>query len=551
VWLAGPISGLIAQPLIGAISDSSTSKYRRRSWIVSSTVVLVVSTLTLAYCKQIAAVLVDLFEGGEGDWDPERVGYVGNTAIGLAVVSFYLLDFALNALQASLRNLLLDITPADQLNVGNAWHSRMTQAGNIIGYGFGFLPLEDIPVLRWIGGSQFRKFCIVVLVVLVITVWITCWTQTEQERPKKQVGSSHLRQILGNIHAAILKLPLPIKKVCLVQLFAFMGWFPFLFYATTYIGQVMAKENDAEPNAEYATRMGALSMLFNSIVAVMAGAFLPWLSRRDNRLLRVQDEDEEEETTRLRALIYEWRADAAKKGKPMRLPTLPVLYRTIWIGALLLFTVLTMSTFFITSTVGAIIIVSLVGVSWAVACWVPFAIIMEFLKEMEEIVEPTSPAQTRANTRIHSRAHSRAHSRTQTGSGSFANFAIASERQPLLARATAALANPQEPPLGRIDRNRPVAGGTVLGIHNLAIVLPQFIVSLATSLIFKIVDGSEQDGDTTYYGRNGVAWVLRFGGFCTLFGAIVARSLPLTKTEEEMRYILEELTTLNKEGTHP
>lgn len=95
---------------------------------------------------------------------------------------------------------------------------------------------------------------------------------------------------------------------------------------------------------------------------------------------------------------------------------------------------------------------------------------------MEEIVEPTSPAQTRANSRIHSRAHSRAHSRTNTGSASFANFAIASERQPLLARATAVLQNHQEQPLGRIDRNRPVAGGTVLGIHNLAIVLPQFIV---------------------------------------------------------------------------
>ncbi|KAG8808693.1 hypothetical protein FRC19_005718, partial [Serendipita sp. 401] len=33
VWLAGPISGLIAQPLIGAISDASTSAYRRRFWI--------------------------------------------------------------------------------------------------------------------------------------------------------------------------------------------------------------------------------------------------------------------------------------------------------------------------------------------------------------------------------------------------------------------------------------------------------------------------------------------------------------------------------------
>ena len=114
----------------------------------------------------------------------------------------------------------------------------------------------------------------------------------------------------------------------------------------------MAREKNAEPDSEYATRVGALSMLLNSIVAVVAGAVLPYLSRRDKRLLRVQDEDEEEEAIRLRGMIYEWRAEAAKKGKKMRLPTVPVLYRTIWIGALMLFTVLTMATFLVTSTVG-------------------------------------------------------------------------------------------------------------------------------------------------------------------------------------------------------
>ena len=122
--------------------------------------------------------------------------------------------------------------------------------------------------------------------------------------------------------------------------------------STTYIGQAMAREKNAEPDEEYATRVGALSMLLNSVVATLAGAILPYLSRRDKRLLRVQDEDEEEENIRLRALIYEWRAKAAKQGKKMKLPTLPVHYRTIWIGALLLFTLLTMMTFFVTSTVG-------------------------------------------------------------------------------------------------------------------------------------------------------------------------------------------------------
>lgn len=79
VWLAGPISGLIAQPLIGAVSDSSTSRYRRRYWIVTATMLLVFSGLGLAFTEPIAKALVDLFGGGQGDWDPKSQRLVSGT----------------------------------------------------------------------------------------------------------------------------------------------------------------------------------------------------------------------------------------------------------------------------------------------------------------------------------------------------------------------------------------------------------------------------------------------------------------------------------------
>ena len=56
---------------------------------------------------------------------------------------------------------------------------------------------------------------------------------------------------------------------------------------------------------------------------------------------------------------------------------MPFFLRNIWTGALLLFTFLTMMTVFVTKVWQAIILVSLVGICWAVACWAPFAIIME------------------------------------------------------------------------------------------------------------------------------------------------------------------------------
>lgn len=139
------------------------------------------------------------------------------------------------------------------------------------------------------------------------------------------------------------------------------------------------------------------SLTYSLPVAVIAGTLLPQLANRDRRLLEHEgDEEEDAELTRLRNTVREWRADAARKGRPVKLPTMPFMLRNIWTGALVLFSFLMFSTFFVktvaqvsteiaydscgfymTILIQALVCVALVGVCWAVACWVPFAIIME------------------------------------------------------------------------------------------------------------------------------------------------------------------------------
>ena len=75
----------------------------------------------------------------------------------------------------------------------------MTQAGNIVGYGFGFLPLSSLPIIRLLGGDQFRKFCVIVIFILVITVWITCYTQAEEERVLQRPSEGYV--ILASEHS--------------------------------------------------------------------------------------------------------------------------------------------------------------------------------------------------------------------------------------------------------------------------------------------------------------------------------------------------------------
>jgi hypothetical protein len=99
----------------------------------------------------------------------------------------------------------------------------------------------------------------------------------------------------------------------------------------------------------FVTLLRPLTRPLCSIVAVIAGALLPRLTQRDTRLLAHEgDEDEDAEFTRLRATVMEWRAEAARKGQPLKLPFMPFFLRNIWTGAMLLFAVITLSTFFIT-----------------------------------------------------------------------------------------------------------------------------------------------------------------------------------------------------------
>jgi solute carrier family 45 protein 1/2/4 len=118
---------------------------------------------------------------------------------------------------------------------------------------------------------------------------------------------------------------------------------------------------------------------------VAAGTVLPFLASRDQRLLLPElpvDPNNPEaaadaELARVRELVRQWRAEAARDGKPLKLPRMPFMLRNIWTGALLLYAFLMFSTFFIKTVASATVVIALLGICWAVACWVPFAIIME------------------------------------------------------------------------------------------------------------------------------------------------------------------------------
>lgn len=110
-----------------------------------------------------------------------------------------------------------------------------------------------------------------------------------------------------------------------------------------------------------------------------------------------------------------------------------------------------LSTLLISSIPGTYVLVGMVGISWAVTIWAPFAIISIELSAEEE-----------ASQRI----------------------------------------------------------GTVIGLHNVAIAVPQILAALLCGLVFWLFDvfGSTQSGQ-------GLGWVVRMGGLSAIVAAVLTTKL--------------------------
>lgn len=119
VFVAGPLSGLIVQPLIGAYADRSRSRFgRRRPFMLAGTGVAVIAMMLLGWSREVAG----LFGFGNGG------------AIACAVFSIYLIDFSINAVMSTDRALIVDTLPPQQQEAGNAWAGRMAGVGGVAGF---------------------------------------------------------------------------------------------------------------------------------------------------------------------------------------------------------------------------------------------------------------------------------------------------------------------------------------------------------------------------------------------------------------------------------
>ena len=117
--MAGPLSGLIVQPLVGAFADRSKSRFgRRRPYMIMGSSLCVVAMMLLGWTRELSAFV------GAGNW----------LAIALAVWAIYCIDFSINAVMSTDRALVVDTLPPREQEEGSAWAGRMFGFGGLAGF---------------------------------------------------------------------------------------------------------------------------------------------------------------------------------------------------------------------------------------------------------------------------------------------------------------------------------------------------------------------------------------------------------------------------------
>ncbi|KAM5539805.1 hypothetical protein V8D89_006618 [Ganoderma adspersum] len=529
VFLAGPISGLVVQPLIGVLADSSKSRFgRRRPYMIVGSILCTFAMLLLGFTRPFASI-----------FSSPTSALNDVLTIWLAIIALFTIDFSINAVQAVDRALIVDTLPSADQADANAWAARMLGFGSVAGN------IDMTAIFPFFGTTELEVLAVVGSFLLLITHAVTAFCTKEKIVVSNRNSDKSFVGELRDIWENAFSLPPVIRQIVCIHV-SWVGWFPVLFYTTAFIGDLHKASSSLPPSdpdldAE-ATRLGTRALFYSAILSFAGNVFLPFIvaeSARSRRLL-------------------ERKLAQARKSVWLRLyDRLRISLATLWAVSHLLFAVSMFATFFYTSVEGATFFTTLTGFSWSITQWAPFSLLAE------AILTEGSPDEEGTGIVLNdSRTRRRSGSVTLRGDDQERQFLVGSDdeddspdqlytapttAQPVVDRETGSrrsLVMEQDPhrrtpsregddeeashaflqnaaarashvdmhllsisdsdtihdghdvSKGKAGSGLAEKAGIIIGIHNIFIVIPQFIMTGLASIIFALLDPTNKQSST-------------------------------------------------------
>lgn len=201
IWCAGPITGLLVQPIVGAISDNTWTKIgRRRPFILVGAVLGALSLLFFPFSPTLL----------------------------IAALTIWVIDACVNISQGPYRALVPDIVNPKQHSVANGYINFAFGAGSVIALGVApALKMFNIPM-------SIEQQYIMSAAALILFIMYTSLTIKEFKRPVKEDKKEQKTGLL-DAFKVFAKSDREIHKLCGVQFLIWVGIMCMFIYLTPFI----------------------------------------------------------------------------------------------------------------------------------------------------------------------------------------------------------------------------------------------------------------------------------------------------------------------------
>ncbi len=221
IWLAGPFTGMVVQPLVGALSDNTVSKFgRRRPYLLGGAIIASIALWIFPNSQNVAISIESLIGFELPIW----------TGLLIAAIMIWVIDACINVAQGPYRALIPDVVPQEQHALANSYISLAIGLGSVVAAG-------TAPFLKYFFNYQMSipaQFVMAALAFSLGMLW-TCITISEKQ--SKAIDSKADSSENGDFFKALkdfFLLSPEVIKICLMQFFTWIGTMCMLIFFTQY-----------------------------------------------------------------------------------------------------------------------------------------------------------------------------------------------------------------------------------------------------------------------------------------------------------------------------
>ncbi|MCR4765208.1 MAG: MFS transporter [Bacteroidaceae bacterium] len=228
-WILPPLAGIIVQPLVGAWSDRTWTRWGRR--------------IPYLFIGSLVAVIVMCLLPNAGSF-----GMAVSTAMIFGLFSLMFLDTSINMAMQPFKMMVGDMVNNKQKGLAYSIQSFLCNAGSLVGYLFPYIfawiGIQNTAAQGVIPDSVIYSFYIGAAILILCVIYTTAKVK---EFPPKEYAEYHgiteeSKQEKTNMLKLLIKAPKAFWTVGLVQFFC---WFAFMFMWTYTNGSIAANVFDA------------------------------------------------------------------------------------------------------------------------------------------------------------------------------------------------------------------------------------------------------------------------------------------------------------------